>query len=83
MKVRRREVVEPLGRVPMLSVPEVLLNDGGKPRILEKVTGETVQSRGPARDGGGENLSAWFQNASCLAEGASTIGGLGQVIERA
>jgi len=48
MKVRRGEVVEPLGRVPMLALPEVSLNDDGKPRILIEVTVQAVQRRAPS-----------------------------------
>jgi hypothetical protein len=66
MKVRRGEVVEPLGWVPMLALPEVSLNDGGKPGILKEVTGEAVQRRGPARDGGSEELAAGHDARSAL-----------------
>jgi hypothetical protein len=65
----------------MLAFLEILLNDGGKPRILKEVTGETVQRRCPPRDGGGEESAARLQDPSRLAEGASTIGSLDQVIE--
>ena len=83
MKVRRGEVVEPLGRVPVLPLPEVVLNDGDEPRILKEIAGEPVQRRGPARDGGGEELPAGLQDPPRLAEGAGPVGGLGQVIQRA
>ena len=48
MEIGGGEVVDSLRRIPMLTIPEVCFHDGDKPRILEKVTGEPVQSRGPA-----------------------------------
>ena len=49
MEVCRGEVVEPFAQVPMLTVAEVSLDDGGEAGILEQVTNQAVERRSPAR----------------------------------
>jgi hypothetical protein len=44
MKVRRGEVVESPGRIPVLSVAHVLLDDHGELRVLKEIADQTVQS---------------------------------------
>ena len=64
------EVVEAFGRISVLAVAQILLEDSDEPDITQQLPRQPVQGRGPAGDGGGEQPPAGLEDSGRLLERA-------------
>ena len=78
---RGREVVRVAGRIPMLPLREIALDDRSEARIREQVAGETVERGRPPRDPRGDEDATGLQHARRLGERTATVAGVDEVVE--
>jgi hypothetical protein len=74
VKVSSGEVVEALGGIPMLALPQILLDNGSEARVREEIAAQAVQSRRVAGDGGCEDQASWLEDPSRFKERPSANG---------
>lgn len=77
------EPVGSIGRVAVLAVLEVLVDDLSKCGIKDETTGDAVHQGGESRDRRPEHQAAGFEDPGGLREGLDPIGTLDEVVERA
>ena len=82
VEVRGREPVRYLGRVPMLTVPQIVLDDRAEVRIKEKLATQPIEQGREPRDRGNEHRPARSDDSSRLLERLQSIGSIRQVVER-
>ena len=82
MEVRGGEVAESIGRVLVMPIAQVLLDDALELAIVQQLARETVERRGPARNPGSDQGAAGSQHASGFGECRMAIGRVHQVVER-
>ncbi len=82
MEIGRREVVEALGRVAVLAVEEVILDDAGVALVRIEIARKAVERGRPTRDSRGDEYAAWAEDSSGLAKGSRSICSVDKVLQR-
>src|SRR5215467_12011897 len=82
VEVGRGEPVRMAGRVAVLTVAQIAVDDVLEARLEEKSPREAVEQRGEPRDGGREHGALRLHDAPCLRERRQAVLAFGQVVER-
>ena len=82
VEVRGREPLEAVGRVAVLTIREVSVDDRAERRIGEEALAQTVEEGRKARDRGRGDRPAGSDDAPRFGESRDSLLALGQVVER-
>jgi hypothetical protein len=81
MEIGRREVIETLCRIAVLTLAEVALDDTRETLVSIEIARKSVERGGETRDSRGDEHAAWAQDSSGLAKRSRSICGVDEVVQ--